>query len=543
MPKYLNRFTVPSLVAVVLASFAVAACGGDSSDDAASNLAKYMPADAFVYMEGSVRPDQETADKVDAIATKLTGTSLTETIDSALSQAQEGDITYEADVEPWLGDNLAMYVSGDLSSGYSIDSDSSGGPAISGISEDSEQDVGLVAETTDVDAAQTFIDKAATSETESGGEAAGGEYEGYEYRISTDDGSALGIVDDNVVFATDEKVFKSMVDASKGDNLEGTKAFSDVIGKADDDSLVDMYVANEPIMSAFNEGAGSEAGFDISSIYETLGFDYTDTATVLSLVPDDNEISLVGATNLESPYESGDPSALLETFPANSLLAFGTGDIGANVTKVIDSIDEKGIEGILEPGELKKNINEASGQGLDVLKIVESLETVGFFVSGDTEKNLGGALIATTSDPDPLKNALGAFSSLISLADDASVKPLGGGMTGFRVKTRELPGRPIVVAVQDDRLVVGIGMAASRQALSGEGESLADSAAYKAAADSLDGQNVDMFANPDAFGKLLAQALGETGAEITSFTDKFEYMVGGSGDQDNSFAFNIGLKD
>ncbi|MDQ2699995.1 MAG: DUF3352 domain-containing protein [Actinomycetota bacterium] len=532
MPKYLNRFTVPSLVTVALASFALAACGGDSEDSASSSLAKYMPADALVYVEGAVRPDQEVADDVESLSTKLTGTSLSDTIDDALNSSSDSDITYDADVEPWLGENAAMYVETDVAGQAASFDDTSGSM------DDSAENVGLVAETTDVEASEGFISKVAAEDG-----ATDGEYEGFSYKVSNDDDSAIGIVDDYVVFASSPAVFEAMVDASKGDSLEDTKAFSEVIGNAPDGSLVDMYVNNEPLVSASSEGAGAEAGVDVNSIYSAVGIDYTDTGTLVSLVPTENEISLVGSSNIEAPFESGDPSAVIETFPANSLFATGSGDVGANITKVIDDIDEQGIEGLLEPGELKKNLDQASSQGLDALKIIESLETVGFFVSGDSVQNLGGALVATTSDPEPLKNALGAFSSLISLADDASVRPLGGGIAGFKARTSELPGRPVVVAVQGDRLVLAIGMPAARQALSGEGESLADSAAYQAASDSLSGENVDMFGNPAAIGSLLAEALGETGAEAGEYMNKFEYMVGGSGSEDGSFEFNLGLKD
>ena len=543
MPNYLNRFTVPAIVTVAFASFTLAACGGSDSEEAAvSNLAKYMPADALVYVEGSVRPEQDVADNVESLSTRITGTSLSDTIDEALNSTSGSNITYDTDVEPWLGESAAMYVSADLASEADALSSASPAPgetAYAGVSDASTEDVGLVAESTDVEASQSFIDKAAEEDG-----ATDGEYEGFSYKISKDDDSVLGIVDDNVVFATSVTVFEAMVDASKGDSLEGTKAFSEVIGNTPDGSLMNMFVANEPIVSASSE-TDATSGVDVNSIYSALGVDYTDTGTLVSMVPKENEISMVGSTNLESPFVSGDASAMIESFPANSLFATGSGDIGANVTKVIDTIDQEGIEGLVKPGELKKNLNEASGQGLDVLQIVESLETVGMFVSGDTEQNLGGALVATTSDPEPLKNALGAFSSLIALADDASVKPLGGGMTGFRVRTPELPGRPVVIALQGDRLVVGIGLEASRQALSGKGESLADSAAYKAAADSLSGENVDMFGNPSAIGSLITSAMaGDPDAKaVADVMNKFEYMVSGSGSEDKSFAFNLGMND
>ncbi|MBK5231916.1 MAG: DUF3352 domain-containing protein [Thermoleophilia bacterium] len=536
MPTKVLRYTVPALIATAALALALSACGGGSSgDDATSALAKYVPADALVYVEGSVRPDQELADNVNKLATKLTGSPLSDTIDDALANAEEGDVSYTEDVEPWLGENAAFYVGGDFATD-AADSVASGDASLTPDMDATDgEDVGLVAETTDVDASQSFIEKAAGEEN-----ATDGEYEGFSYKVSKDDDSVLGIVDDYVVFATSEDVFKAMVDASQGDSLEGTSAFSDVSGKAADGSLLNVYIIHEPLLAATKS-----SGFDVSSLYSTLGSDVTDTATLISLVPTADEISLVGATNLEPALESGDPSAVLETFPANSLYAAGTGDVGANITKILDAIDKEGIEGVVEPGQLNKELDKISNQGFDVRSIVESLETVGVFVSGDSVDTLGGALVATTSDPEPLKSTLGAFSSLIGLAGDAKVKPLGGGQTGFSVKTPELPGRPVVIALQGDRLVIAIGLPAAQQALSGKGETLADSDSYKAAEESLSGENVDMFGNPAAIGGLIADATGGD-PDVAKFADilkKFQYLVSGSGSEDNTFELNLGLKD
>lgn len=534
------RHPVPVLIATALATLVLSACGGGGSDnEATSALAKYVPADAVVYVEGSVRPDQELADDVNELATKLTGKPLSDTINEALDNSDESDISFDQDVEPWLGENAALYVGGDIVS-ETADSVSAGGASLGlddtqGVMPSNDEDVGIIAETTDVDASEAFIEKAAG---ENG--ATGGEYEGFSFKVGKDDDSALGIVDDYVVFGTSEDVFKAMVDASKGDSLEGTSAFSEVSGKAADGSLLNLYVNHEPILDA-----AKGSGVDLGSIYSTLGSDTADTGTLLSLVPTADEISLAGATNLEPALVSGDPSALLETFPADSLFAIGSGDVGKNATKIIDAIDKEGIEGLVEPGKVGEELDKASNQGLDVRSIIESLETVGLFVSGDSIDNLGGALVATTSDPGPLKSTLGVFSSLIGLADDAKVKPLGGGLAGFSAKTSELPGRPVVVAIQGDRLVVAIGMAAARQALSGKGEALSDSDSYMAAKDSLDGENVDMFGDPAAIAGVITDATGgdPAAAELTDVLQKFKYLVSGSGSEDNTFQINLGLEE
>ncbi len=535
MTKNKLRFTVPSLIVSALAVFALSACGGSSENDATSALAKYVPADALVYVEGSVRPEQELADNVDELATKLTGKPLSDTIDEALAKAEDGDVSYAEDVEPWLGENAALYVGGDAFGDATDDLTSGSDPGEVAMASAGDEEVGIIADSTDVDASQAFIEKAAGEEG-----ATDGEYEGFSYKVSKDDDSALGIVDDYVVFATSEEVFAAMVDASRGDSLEDTNAFSEVSSKAADGSLLNVYVNHEPIFDSVKE-----SGVDLASFYETLGSDTTDTGSLLSLVPTADEISLVGATNLEPALESGDPSAVLETFPANALFAIGTGDVGTNVTKILDAVNEEGIAGLVEPGQLEEELGKISNQGFDVRSIVESLETVGIFVSGDSVDNLGGALVATSSDPEPLKNTLGAFSSLIGLAGDAKVKPLGGSQTGFSVRTPELPGRPVVIALEGDRLVIAVGMPAAKQALSGQGQSLSDSDSYKAAEESLGGENVDMFADPGAIADIVVNATGgNPGAKkFVDVLTKFEYLVSGSGSEDNTSEINLGLKD
>ena len=512
MLKILSRSRVPVLIATIGAAFALSACGSDSGDVANSELAKYVPADALVYVEGSVRPDQQIADNVNKLSVKLTGKSLGRTIDKGLADAEYGDVSYNTDVEPWLGENAALYLDGDFT----------------------DKDVGVVAETNDVDASQGFIDKAAGQKGTTDGE-----YGGFSYKESKDGDSVLGIVDDYVVFATSEDVFKAMVDASKGDSLEDTKTFSEVSAKAADGSLLNIYVNHEPLVDA-----SKSSGFDATSLSSLLGMDVTGTATQLSLVPAAEGISLVGATNLDSILESGDPSALLETFPANSLLAIGAGDVGANVTRILDEVDKERIEGVVEPGQLDEELGKISSQGSDVRSIFESLETVGVFVNGNSVDTLGGALVATTSDPKSLKRTLGALPSLIGLfGDGVKVKPLGGDQTGFSVKVAGLSGRPIVVALQGDRLVVAVGMPAARAALAGRGETLADSDSYKAAKDSLGGENVDLYADPGGISSLIPT--GILGGDMKMFSEvlrKFKY-VGGSGSKDNTFELNLGLKD
>jgi hypothetical protein len=548
MPSHFKKYSFLSILAVGLSAFALSACGSSSDDSGSSELAKYAPADSTVYVEGAVQPDSDVAANVDSITEKLAGVNLGDLIKDQINSSADSDVDFDADVKPWLGQDAGAFVQFDPSTlTDSVDSMSGGGisslsanpgePAVTSYDPaiDDGEDFGLIVQTTDTDAAQSFIDKQADSE----GGAKSGEYEGFSYKVAKDDGSTVGIVDDNVVIGSSEEEFKAAVDASKGDNLADTDSFKDLSGHVADGSLATIYSENAPYLNALKD-----QGFDFSGLYSALGINLDGTGAVVSLVPESNEISLQGYSNAGSDLESGDPSSVIKTFPANSLFATGSGDVGANATKIMDAINKEGIKGIVKPGELDEFINQASGQ-IDVQGIVKSLETVAFFVNGSTEKTIGGALVATSSDIDPIESSLRGISSLIGLAGDASVRPLPGGIAGFRVFTRELPGRPIVVGVKGDRLVIGVGMQASLTALNGGGSTLGDSDAYKAADASLPGEGLDMFADPANIAKLIvASTPGDPDAkDVARVISKFEYMAAGSGEDDNSFEFNLGLRD
>lgn len=537
MSSHKTRFLVPSFLLAGLAALALAACGGDSGDSDASALAKFAPADTPVFVEGAVKPDGDVAANLDSITEKLAGVNLGDMIKESINSESGGDVDFEADVEPWLGEKAGAFVQFDPSSldptgalGEDLPSlDGAAGPGAAA----EEEKFGLVVETTDVDAARTFLDEMAQSD----GGSTDGEYEGFSYKVAADDGSTVGIVDDYVLIASTEAEFKAAVDASSGDNLADTDAFSDLSDNVADGALASVFAAND-----FYAESLMQEGFDLGGLYSALGMETEGTGMVISLVPEANEISLKGYSNAGSEIESGDPSPVIETFPADSIFATGTGDVGSNATTVIDALNEEGIPGLLKPGEVNQFIDEASGQ-VDVRGIIESLETVAFFVNGTSPQTLGGALVATSSDMEPIENSLRGITSLISLAGDAQVRPLPGDVAGFRVTTPQLPGRPVVLGVKGDRLVIGIGLQAAMTALNGTGTTLAESPAYEAAVESLPDDGIDLFADPVNIAKLVVNASGGSAEarEAANVLRKFQYMAAGSGEGDNSFEFNLGL--
>lgn len=539
MSSHFMKYTVPSILAAGLAALAISACGG-SDDPAVSDLAKFVPSDTPVYVEGAVQPEADVAENADAITEELVGSSLGGLLKEMI--ASSGEVDFEADIEPWLGENAAFFVDFDpnaLTDRLSADigEAAAGFDDLSQGSSEGGESFGLVIETTDVDAAESYIDKSAR---EDGGNPTEGEYEGYRYVVS--DGDATGIVDDHMLVSDSEAGFKAMVDASKGNSLSDDEALSAVADKVDGSSLVNVYVANEPLFAS----SGQADDVDFDGLLSALGINYENTGSMFSLVPEENEISLRAATNLSTDLRSGNITSVIENAPADTVFVTGAGNVGANAKTIIDALNEEGIPGILEPGEVDEMLNEISGNGVDVPAMIESLETISLFVNGSNPRNLGGALVGTSSDIDAIENSLRGFSSLIALADDAQVRPLPGDAVGFMVRTPELPGRPIVIGVKDDRMVIGVGNRSSMAALNGGGETLADDPAYQAAVESVSGENLTSFGNPGRIAGLIDAFAGPASrdaAQISEVLRKFEYMVTSSSDDETEGMLNLGLRE
>lgn len=512
---------VSSSLAACLAAFSLAACGGGGSDSSAvSDLAGFIPSDAAVYVQGSLKPDEEVQANTDEIAKKLTGSTLSEQLKGALASS-DSDVDFETDVKPWLGDNAAMYV----------DQSAFGDTAVgtSAMTSTGDSAYGAVVETSDKDAARAFIDKQAKSGTT-------GEHEGVSYSALKDDDGVAGMIDDNLVVASDVTGFKAMVDAEKGDSLADSEGFEEVSDKVDDGSLANVFV-NNPAPAAEAGGA------DYSGLYKAFGIDPEKAGAMFSLIPEQSEISIRGYTADEPDLSAGDASDLIAGFPANTVFAMGSGDLGKNATKIIDTLDKEGVPGMLKPGQLGQTLDQVSEQGVDVRSLIENLQEMGLFVQGDGPQRLGGALVLTSSDLDSVRSSFKAITGLIKLAGDGSVKPLGGGLTGLRVRTAELPGRPVVFAVGTDRVVIAIGMPAAMQALKGDGADLGSDADFKAATDSLSGP-LAMYAKPEVIGRFLGMSAGSDPqtAQAAEIMGKFRYMAAGQGEDEGSGELNLGLK-
>ena len=91
----------------------IGGCGSDESSSA--GLASLAPPDAPLFIQGVIRPDGEQAEAIDSFAERVgqtddPGADVIAAVDE-LFASNGVYITYSDDIEPWLGEHGAVFVS------------------------------------------------------------------------------------------------------------------------------------------------------------------------------------------------------------------------------------------------------------------------------------------------------------------------------------------------------------------------------------------------------------------------------------------------
>lgn len=448
---------VPAAFLLVLASLLLAACGGGGGDGGA-DPASVAPAAAPLYIEAAVHPEGELKSNVEALAEKLAGVEdLGELIVSEL-ESSAGDsgeeLDFATEVEPWLGEHGGVFFEsydGDDFSGY-----------------------GLAVQTSDSGATEEFIDKHAGADGEP---AEDGSFEGVDFKVDPSDGTTVGVVDDLFLLAEDEKAFEHAVEAANGESLADNDSFTTAFDAAADESLADVYID----VGGLLEQAGGEIDAESKQFLESAGIDPENATAVASLVPGSDQIEIDFTTNV-GKSEPGDASKLLESLPGGSFVAFSTANVGKQIAEGIKAIDEQGVPGELESGELSAGLGAL---GIDPEKIANSLKEVAVFAQGNTERNLTGALVFTASGSEA-KQLVAQIGKLLRVSNTPGVTALSGKASGFSIRSSDLGSQPLVVATEGERIAISYGLAASAAALSaGGGSSLGQNPAFKEAKEAL----------------------------------------------------------
>jgi hypothetical protein len=501
----LTRVRVLVLVLAAAAALAISACGGGGGGVSSDEPASLAPADAPIYIQGTLRPHGALKTNVESLASTISGFGdptgkLIEMVNESLRQNHPlngGHQTVEKDFEPWLGDRAGVFVEG-----------FSDNPPAAGI-----------VQTTDAKATQKSIDDS----KEKGDKDRN--YKGIDYLVDGTDGTAAGVVGDFLVVGN-EQAFKDAVDVSKGGAALGDQSdFTDTLDQAPSGSLADVYVSLQQVTDTLRAQDPANAKSLEVSIGDTSG------KTVLgSLVPAKDSLELDLATNANQSFQLSDVSKLIETFPADSFVAVGIPDLGATVTKTIDQLEESGV-----PGISKAAIDQQlSSAGLSLDDITGALGDLGIFVEGSDKASLQGAAVITSKSSSSVKNLIGIVSGLATASGQPGISRAQVG-TGFRVTDPQQIGRQsLTVTSSGAKIVIGYGDQATKQALSSGGGTLADDPTYKQAVAALGGAGISGFVSLTKVFQL-ADALGAISdpgyQQARPYLDGLSYAAFGSAKQ------------
>lgn len=502
------RRTVFPAAALLAALATLGGCGGGSSSS--SDLAGFAPPGSLVYMEGTLRPTGELKTDVDAIAKTVAGVDslgdlvVEELEESALDDGEPFD--YATEVEPWLGERASL--------------------AFKDLEDGDPANFVLAVESTDTTATQEFID----TQTEAGEDPYGDvSYEGVDFRVGGGEDQAVGVVGDFLVLAEDEQAFKEAVDASDGESLGDEERFESAFKGASEGSLVDLYVDVGGII----EQSGDTVDPQAREILGNAGIDPSDATAVASATPGSDLIEVDLSSDLggeEAP--TGDASELLGSLPADSFAAVAVSSFGNQIEEAFDALDKEGIDDTVPPNQLKKGLKQL---GIDLDELAGSVQDGGVFAVGSSESSLGGALVLSTEGESAVKT-ISNIGRLLRRVEIDGVTALSGKVDGFSIRSDDLGDKPLVVAAEEERLVVGYGLPAAMAGLAaGSGRTLSDSSTYKAAVAALGDTPISGFADGPAALRLADSMISPSDdgfEEAKPYLRSIEFLALGSASQE-----------
>ena len=502
---------LPALVlaAVLAAAIVVAGCGGGSgSSGGGGEPASLAPQGAPVYLEANLAPEAKESEALDELTQKILGIEdLGEYVAEELEQSALGEgqkFNYEEEVEPWLGEKAGMYLAG-----YDVDDFHGYGVAI---------------ETTDAGEAEEFVEKRVEANEESSEQ---GEFEGVEYYVEPEDESVLGVIGDYLAFGETLTDFKAMVTTSEeGDGLNQAPNYTEAIEAAGNTGIGSVYV---DIGGLIEEAKGSIPP-ESEAVFDLAGIEPRNSTAVASVVPHSEQVEIDFTTNLtKATSVGGDASALLESLPATAVIGFASPEFGKSFGEGIDELDENGIPGQIEPGELKGAMELA---GIDLDSIAESIGDVGGFAEGSSMGSLGGAIVIETDSASEAKKTVSNIGLLLRAAGTKGVTAIGGEVSGFSVHAADLGPKPLIVGAAGEKIVIAYGPKAAAQALRTNAKTLGSTADFEAAKGALGSTPMSAFAAGGPALKLVEAVIPaaeqEEFAAAKPFLQKVSYAAIGS---------------
>jgi Protein of unknown function (DUF3352) len=498
-----------ALIALALAAAALlAACGSSSSSSSSTgpDPASVVPADAPVYGDFVVKPEGDQKDAVESFLQKVTGgqdvgSLIVQKLDQALAQ---DDLTYEDDIQPWLGSDVGAFAT-------KLGSQSASGAA--------------VVSTSDPDAAMSTLETAAKNSPEDG-KLTSATYQGVDYDVQGT--TAFGPVGDFIVVGTDD-AFKAAVDTSAGgDSLADSSAYTTAIANAPGDALVTGYADPRAIVQAIVDSGGLPAAQADAILKQVGATGGGSVAAWLDATSSSAGLTVSAPAPANAP--SSDSSSPLAGLPDDAWLAFGAANVGESFTQGIRQLQSFSNSGLNGPEGLMLRRFTALTR-VDLQNIGRWLGDVSGFMSGTGLLSLSGALVLVTKDENASQQTISEFERLFRKDADVTTRPLPAGQTGFSIQPQGAPIQ-VIVEQRDGKVVIGLGQDSVDEALS-PSSTLGDSDGFKAAASTL-GSGLEPSAYLDfqpisSFLKVAdASSPNPELEQALPYLDRLDYLIAGA---------------
>ena len=357
------------------------------------------PADSLIYATVYLDPaaGQKVnllglADKFPALQREGLGKQFNALMNDALSGM---DMTYEDDIEPWVGSQVGVIV----------------------LMDGDEPGAAFMVDSADDAAAEAALNKLRAN----GLEMKDTGYEGT--TISVGDGGATATVDGAVVFASSEGVVKRIIDTARGgESLSGNAAYSEAMTGLPEERVAAAFVNGAEIFSAVKEEVGSSglgAG-ETEQIFDSLEA-FKGMGMVVAIEPDGVAMefaSIMDTSKLPENTQGVSPhqNAVLAWSPEDSYgVVTGTG-LGGALKGFLDQMDQA------SPG---------SSTALDTFGVGAAIEALegdyGLVVNPGHNVFPGGAFLMASKDDAAMQDFLDSLSVFIT---QAASEMSGGGMNG-----------------------------------------------------------------------------------------------------------------
>lgn len=476
---------------------------------------EFVPSGAIGYANVFIRPSNDQRRALDSLLKKFPGIDttdeaiekITDLLDKALA---EGGMSYEDDVEPWLGDQMAAFFAG------------GGTPDVPNFA--------VLVESKNDGELQDFIDKVAEDD---GVVLEEKTYEGETYQMEEggDEPFAVAVLDGFFVGGT-EGAIKSVIDTRAGDEtLADDEKFVSATDPLEDDWIGLFYLDG----AAFFEEIGAAAGYGPAemAMLETLGLDQQEPQAGI-LYATESSIAFESTGGFTPAGITGDLAkvaaapGLVPELPSETWAAFSLPQLGDFVNGLFDLFQS--IPGF-ERSQVEDMFYGETGLRLQE-DVLSWMEDAGVFVQGTSIQSIGGGLVIESNDPDKTAQVLERLRDIVREQGIQARPETAGGLEGFSV---QLPGVPApIYALGGDRLVIGYGDAAL-EAATGD-ETLRDSEAFAAAQEAIGNDfNISFYIDVDGaqrFGEAVAtfsgDPMGTYEQKVKPYVDVFTHVVVGA---------------